>query len=100
MHRSPKAFLSAAVLAAGLASVPAMAQTGAPAQPPAPVQPVAPITQPTDAQLQKFVQASQKVAAVAEEYQPKLQASPDEATREQVLREADEKWFSWSGRTA
>ncbi|MFA5491066.1 MAG: DUF4168 domain-containing protein, partial [Candidimonas sp.] len=41
--------------------------------------------------LQKFVEASQKVAAVAEEYQPKLQASPDDATREQVIREADEK---------
>lgn len=90
MNRSPKAFLSAAFLAAGLAAVPAMAQTAAPAQAPA-VQPVAPAVQPTDAQLQKFVQASQKVAAVAEEYQPKVHSSPDDGAREQVIREADEK---------
>jgi len=91
MKRSPKAFLSAAMLAAGLAAAPVMAQTAAPAQAPAPAQPVAPVVQPTDAQLQKFVQASQKVAAVAEEYRPKLHASPDDGAREQVMREADEK---------
>lgn len=91
MNRSPKAFLSAAILAAGFAAVPAMAQTAAPAQPPAAAQPVAPVVQPTDAQLQKFVQASQKVAAVAEEYQPKVHSSPDDGAREQVMREADEK---------
>lgn len=91
MNRSPKAFLNAAILAAGLAAVPAMAQTAAPAQPPASAQPAAPAMQPTDAQLQKFVQASQKVAAVVEEYRPKLHASPDDQAREQVLREADEK---------
>ncbi|NYT24131.1 DUF4168 domain-containing protein [Alcaligenaceae bacterium] len=89
MKRSPKAFLSAAMLAAGLAAAPVMAQTAA--QAPAPAQPVAPVVQPTDAQLQKFVQASQKVAAVAEEYRPKLHASPDDGAREQVMREADEK---------
>ena len=91
MIRSPKAFLSAAILAAGLAAAPAMAQTAATGQPPAPAQPIAPAVQPTDAQLQKFVQASQKVAAVAEEYQPKLLSSPDDGAREQVMREADEK---------
>ncbi|MCK9514164.1 MAG: DUF4168 domain-containing protein [Pigmentiphaga sp.] len=91
MDRSPKAFLSAAILAAAFAATPAMAQTTAPAQTPAPVQPIAPAVQPSDAQLQKFVLASQKVAAVAEEYQPKLQASPDDGTREQMMREADEK---------
>ncbi len=85
MNRSPKAFLSAAILAAGLAAVPAMAQNAAPAQP------AAPAVQPTDAQLQKFAKASQKVAVVAEEYQPKLQATPDENARQQVMQEADEK---------
>ena len=91
MVRSPKALLRIAILAAGLAAAPVMAQTSTPAQSSAPIQQVVPVTQPTDAQLQKFVEASQKVAAVAEEYQPKLQASPDDATREQVIREADEK---------
>lgn len=91
MSHFPKAFLSAAVLAAGLAAAPAMAQTAATGQPPAASQPMAPAVQPTDAQLQKFVQASQKVAAVAQEYQPKLIASPDDGAREQVMREADEK---------
>jgi len=92
MIRSSKAFLSAAILAAGVAAMPAMAQTAATgAQAPVPAQPTAPAMQPTDAQLQKFVQTSQKVAAVVEEYQPKLQASPDDGAREQVMREADEK---------
>ena len=91
MNRSPKAFLSAAVLAAGLAAAPAMAQMAAPAPSAAPAQPAAPVMQPTDAQLERFVQASQKVAAVAEEYQPKLNSSPDDGAREQVMREADEK---------
>jgi len=41
--------------------------------------------------LQKFAQASQKVAVVAEEYQPKLSAAPDDSSRQQVMKEADEK---------
>jgi hypothetical protein len=91
MNRSPTAFLSAAILAAGLAAAPVMAQTAAPAQAPAPAQPTAPAVQPSEAQLQKFAQASQKVAVVAEEYQPKLHAASDDNARQQVMQEADEK---------
>lgn len=92
MNLSPKAFLTAAVLAAGFAVAPAaMAQTAATSQAPVPAQPAAPAVQPTDAQLQRFIQASQKVAVVIEEYRPKVQAAPDEQAREQVVQEADEK---------
>lgn len=91
MHLSPKAFLGAALIAAGLAAAPAMAQQVTPAPAPAPTQPSAPAVQPTDAQLQKFVQASEKVAVVAEEYQPKLLSSPDDNTRQQIIQEADQK---------
>lgn len=85
MSSLPKAFLRASILAMGLTAIPVLAQTTTPAQTPAPA------TQPTDVQLQNFAQASQKVAMVVEEYQPKLQASPDDNAREQVMKEADEK---------
>ncbi|HEY9281558.1 MAG TPA: DUF4168 domain-containing protein [Eoetvoesiella sp.] len=91
MNRSSKVFLGAAVLATGLAAVPAMAQTTAPTQAPVPVHPATPVVQPNDAQLQKFAKASKKVSVVAKEYQPKLNASPDDSTRQQLMREADEK---------
>jgi hypothetical protein len=89
MIQFSRAFVTAAVFAAGLAAAPvAMAQTEAPAQA---APPAAQVVQPSDAQLQKFAQASQKVAVVAEEYQPKLSAAPDDSSRQQVMKEADEK---------
>ncbi|HYG45748.1 MAG TPA: DUF4168 domain-containing protein [Bordetella sp.] len=88
MPRSTHAFFAAAVLAASLSPVAALAQTAPAAQPPAQAQPA---IQPSDTQLQKFAVASQKVAMVADEYRPKLQAAKDDAAREQVYREADEK---------
>ncbi len=91
MIRSTKAFITSAALVAGLASVPALAQTHGQAAPPVSVQPSAPAIQPSDAQLQKFVQASEKVSGVADEYRPKVNASPDEASRQKVIQEADEK---------
>lgn len=90
MKRSTQAFLSAALLAAGIASGTAMAQDAAqpvPPQPPA----VQPITSPSDAQLEKFATASQKVAMVANEYQPRFDAATDDASRQQILQEADAK---------
>ena len=90
MIRSPKALLSAAILAAGFVAAPAMAQTAATGQSPQSAQ-TAPAVQPTDAQLQSFIKASKNISAVVQEYQPKVQAAPDEAAREQVIREADEK---------
>lgn len=90
MPRSTHAFFAAAVLAASLSPAVVLAQTAqAPAaQPPAQVQPA---IKPTEAQLQKFASASQKVAMVADEYRPKLQAAKDEPARQQVYREADDK---------
>ncbi|GAB1578810.1 DUF4168 domain-containing protein [Bordetella petrii] len=88
MPRSTHAFFAAAVLAASLSPAAALAQQNAPA---AQMQPA---IKPTDAQLQKFASASQKVAMVAEEYRPKLQAAKDDTAREKVYREADEKMVS------
>ncbi|MBO9356066.1 DUF4168 domain-containing protein [Bordetella petrii] len=88
MPRSTPAFFAAALLAASLSPVAALAQAAPAAQPPAQAQPA---IQPSDAQLQKFASASQKVAMVAEEYRPKLQAAKDDAAREKVYREADDK---------
>ncbi|TFL13726.1 DUF4168 domain-containing protein [Pusillimonas caeni] len=76
---------SAALLAMGAAAAPSMAQQ---AQAPAAQQ--APVNY-SDAQLEKFVSASKKVAVISQEYTPKLQSSTDEATRQEVYREADEK---------
>jgi len=78
-------YAAALVLSAGLASGAAMAQNVAPPQAPTP------ITSPTDAQLDKYAGAVRKVAKVADEYRPKLEAAQDQASREAILTEADAK---------
>ncbi|OZI24189.1 hypothetical protein CAL18_09800 [Bordetella genomosp. 7] len=88
MPRITSAFFAAAVLAVSVSPMAAQAQAAPAAQPPAQSQPA---IQPSEAQLQKFASASQKVAMVADEYRPKLQAAKDDAAREEVYREADEK---------
>ncbi|MVW72060.1 MULTISPECIES: DUF4168 domain-containing protein [unclassified Bordetella] len=88
MPRSTHALLAAAIVAASLSPAVSMAQTAPAAQPPAQTQPA---IKPSEAQLQKFASASQKVAVVADEYRPKLNAAKDEPAREKVYREADEK---------
>lgn len=85
MPRLPQAFLAAAIVAASLSPAVSVAQQAAPA-----AQTQSAVT-PSDAQLQKFAAASQKVAMVADEYRPRLEAAKDEPAREQVYREADEK---------
>lgn len=75
--------LSASVLAVGILSTSAMAQQ-APAA-------AAPAQNYSDAQLEKFISASQKIAMISQEYTPKLQASENEATKQQVYKQADEK---------
>jgi len=80
---------SAGLLALGAATGSAIAQQAqAPATKPAPA---APAQNYSDAQLEKFVSASKKVAVISQEYTPKLQSSKDETTRQQVYREADKK---------
>ncbi len=77
----------AVMLALGITSAPVVAQQ---AQEPAPMQQGSG-AEYSDSQLEKFVNASQKVAVVSEEYTPKLQATADEQERREVYREADEK---------
>src|SRR3546814_20865230 len=45
----------------------------------------------SDAQLERFVSASQKVAMISQEYTPKLQATQNETTKKKVFEEADQK---------
>jgi len=88
MTRSFRAYCAAAIIAASVSPAIVMAQATPAAQPPAQMQST---VNPTDAQLKKFATASQKVAVVADEYRPKLQAAKDEPAREKVYREADEQ---------
>ncbi|NLJ62018.1 MAG: DUF4168 domain-containing protein, partial [Alcaligenaceae bacterium] len=54
--------------------------------------PAAPeVVQPTDEELERYIGAAQKVAAVAQEYQPQLEQASDDAARQQIMQEADEK---------
>lgn len=45
----------------------------------------------TDTQLQSFINASQKVAVISQEYTPQIEATSDQVEREQIFREADDK---------
>jgi len=85
MQRSIHARIVAALLATGLAGA-AAAQDAAPAP--------QPIVSPSETQLDKYASAVQKVAVVAEQYRPRVQAAQDDASRQQVLKEADEKMVS------
>src|SRR5690625_201153 len=81
--------LSTAVLFAvtlGTASALSYAQSTPPAAPAAPE-----VVQPTDEELERYIGAAQKVAAVAQEYQPQLEQASDDAARQQIMQEADEK---------
>lgn len=88
MTHSFRAYCAAAIIAISASPAIVMAQAAPTAQPPAQVQPT---IKPTEAQLEKFAMASKKVSVLADEYRPKLEAAPDEPTREKVFREADEK---------
>lgn len=88
MQKYIRSFLSTAVIAFGLAT-PALAQDTA-AQPAVPGNATSAQTY-TDDQLQNFISASQKVAMISQEYTPRIEATADQAEREQVFREADDK---------
>lgn len=88
MQKHIRSFLSTAVIAFGLAT-PALAQD-TPAQPAVPGNATSAQTY-TDDQLQNFISASQKVAMISQEYTPRIEATADQAEREQVFREADDK---------
>ncbi|MBF6615253.1 MAG: DUF4168 domain-containing protein [Candidimonas sp.] len=82
--------VAAGLLTLGLAAGSASAQ-----QAPAQAQSAAPMNVPTpdysNAQLERFVNASKKVAMISQEYTPKLEASTDDATKNKVFQEADAK---------
>jgi len=88
MHKRITTAISTGLLAISMTGGMAMAQQPA-------AQPNAPMSVPTpdysDAQLERFVNASEKVAMISQEYTPKLQASNDEATKKKVFQEADQK---------
>jgi len=82
--------LSTAILftmAFGAASTLSYAQQSTP-----PAAPDAPeVVQPTDEQLERYIDASRKVASVAQEYQPQLEQASDEAARQEILQQADQE---------
>jgi len=88
MHKRITTAITTGLLAIGITSGAAMAQQPA-AQPAAPT--AAPASSYSDAQLERFVSASEKVAMISQEYTPKLQASQDETAQKKIFEEADQK---------
>jgi len=89
MHKQISKAMMACALAAGLAGGSAMAQQAAP-QGTLPRTTV-PAPDYSDAQLKRFVSASQKVAMISQEYTPKLEAAKDDTGKKKVFEEADKK---------
>lgn len=85
MPQHMKAFIAAAAISFGLAAPLAHAQTTA-AVPPAPS-----VIEPSPQQLDQYAAVAQQVALVAADYQPKLESATDDAARQALMREADDK---------
>lgn len=90
MHQSMKAFLAAAAIAFGLSSPYALAQGAQENAVPATTQAI----QPNDTQLTHYVSTYKQVAQTAAEYQPRLEAAPDDAARQNIIQEADQRLVS------
>ncbi|MCX5591000.1 DUF4168 domain-containing protein [Alcaligenes endophyticus] len=90
MHQSMKAFLAAAAIAFGLSSPYALAQGAQENAVPATTQAI----QPNDTQLTHYVSTYKQVAQAAAEYQPRLEAAPDDAARQNIIQEADQRLVS------
>ncbi|CAM5395546.1 DUF4168 domain-containing protein [Eoetvoesiella caeni] len=86
MHKRLSIIFSTGLLAFGLSSGTVMAQQASP-----PNSMAAPAANYTDAQLNKFISASRKVAVISQEYTPKLETTNDEASKTKVIKEADDK---------
>lgn len=82
--------ISVGLLTLGMSGSAAMAQQASPAQTP-PKSMAAPAANYTDAQLNSFIKASQKVALISQEYAPKVQTMNDEAAKKKIIDEADGK---------
>lgn len=87
MHPSMKAFLAAAAIAFGLSSPYALAQGAQENAVPVTTQAI----QPNDAQLTQYVSTYKQVAQTAAEYQPRLEAATDDAARQEIIQEADQR---------
>lgn len=89
MHKRISNVISGCLLAAGLVSGAAMAQQSAA---PAPMpQAAVPAPNYSDAQLKRFVSASQQIAMISQEYTPKLEAEKNDTGKKKVFEEADAK---------
>lgn len=88
MQKRIQSILATTVIAFGL-SAPVMAQNS-PAEPTMQNNAISAQAY-TDAQLQNFISASQKVAVISQEYAPRIEATTDQTEREQIFREADDK---------
>ena len=94
--RRMTALFSAALLSAGMMSMPAMAQQdSATQQGGAPQQGQAANQNFTDQQLQQFADASQEIAQVSQDYTQRLQeAQGDQAKQQEIRMEANDKMVS------
>ena len=91
--RRMTALFSAALLSAGMMSMPAMAQQDSATQQGGSAQQGQAASQNfTDQQLQQFADASQEIAKVSQEYTQRLQeAQGDQAKQQEIRMEANEK---------
>lgn len=89
MPQNMKAFIAAAAISFGLAAPIAHAQTTQAASSAS-----SEVIQPSSQQLDQYAKVAQQVALVAADYQPKVQEAKDDASRQKLMREADEKMVS------
>lgn len=94
--RRMTALFSAALLSAGMMSVPAMAQQDSATQQGGTTQQGQAATQDfTDQQLQQFADASQEIARVSQDYTQRLQeAQGDQAKQQEIRMEANDKMIA------
>ncbi|SFI22721.1 DUF4168 domain-containing protein [Modicisalibacter xianhensis] len=94
--RRMTALFSAALLSAGMMSMPAMAQQDSATQQGGATQQGQAANQNfTDQQLQQFADASQEIAQVSQEYTQRLQeAQGDQAKQQEIRMEANDKMVS------
>ncbi|MCO7232583.1 MULTISPECIES: DUF4168 domain-containing protein [unclassified Cobetia] len=88
------AYMTAALISAGMMSAPAFA-ADAPAQGQSTAQAAqAQAGDFTDAQLQQFAAASQDIARISQEFAGKLQKADDETAKQSVRQEANDEMVS------
>ncbi|MHB0777610.1 DUF4168 domain-containing protein [Halomonas sp. WWR20] len=83
------AFLSAALLATGMAAVPAIAQENSDTAGGAGAA-QSQAQNFSDEQLQQFADVSQEIASISQEYTGQLQNAEDEAAQQQIRQEAND----------